>query len=258
MFFLSYSRADQEFALRLATDLRFAGGSIWVDQFDILPSARWDRAVEAALRDANGLLLILSPRSVASENVLDEVSVAIDAHKQIIPVLFEKCVLPLRLSRVQFIDATADYTTAFERCKAAVLGKAWNASGPLEPSDATAPATQTRNRHLPSDAFAAAEDLPAPGARGAVAPPQPAAAPQALAPQTTAPHGAAPAAGEFDTAFLDNVARLLTFHIGPLARHVVTREQRGARDREDLYMRLCARVPAERERGELLRKLRAL
>lgn len=57
-FFLSYARADQEFALRLATDLRFAGGLIWVDQFDIQPSERWDRAVETAVREMAGLLLI--------------------------------------------------------------------------------------------------------------------------------------------------------------------------------------------------------
>ena len=65
-FFLSYARADQEFALRLATDLRFAGCPVWVDQFDIQPSERWDRAVEAAVRETTGLLLILSPRSVVS------------------------------------------------------------------------------------------------------------------------------------------------------------------------------------------------
>jgi TIR domain len=35
--FLSYARADNEFALKLAQDLRAAGVSLWVDQFDIEP-----------------------------------------------------------------------------------------------------------------------------------------------------------------------------------------------------------------------------
>jgi len=33
--FFSYSRADSEFVLKLATDLRNAGIDIWLDQLDI-------------------------------------------------------------------------------------------------------------------------------------------------------------------------------------------------------------------------------
>jgi len=64
-FFLSYSRRDQDFALRLAGDLRSGGASIWIDQVDIRPSDRWDRTVETAVRDCDGIVLILSPRSAA-------------------------------------------------------------------------------------------------------------------------------------------------------------------------------------------------
>lgn len=39
-YFLSYARADGQFALRLAEDLRAAGVDVWVDQFDNLPSQR--------------------------------------------------------------------------------------------------------------------------------------------------------------------------------------------------------------------------
>jgi hypothetical protein len=224
-FFLSYARADEEFALRLATDLRFAGGAIWVDQFDIQPSERWDRAVEAAVREMKGLLLILSPRSMASENVLDEVSVAIDAKKQIIPVMYEKCVLPLRLSRVQFIDATRDYNDAYERCRAAVLGQPWaGQSASAEPGGVAM---------SEKSAFDLSEWSP----------------PLPPAPEPVA---------TFDPAFLEQVAKLLTFHLGPLAKHIVSRDQRGATDRDDLYQRLCERVPAGRERAELRRKLQTL
>jgi hypothetical protein len=50
--FISYSRADGEFALKLANDLRTNGVNIWLDQIDIPPGARWDRAVENALETA--------------------------------------------------------------------------------------------------------------------------------------------------------------------------------------------------------------
>jgi hypothetical protein len=121
-FFLSYSRADQDLALKFANDLKAAGADIWVDQIDIKPSERWDRSVEAGLRDSVGIVLMMSPRSVASENVLDEVSIALDAGKQVIPVLIEACQAPLRLARVQFIDATRDYGAALAQCKTAMGG----------------------------------------------------------------------------------------------------------------------------------------
>jgi hypothetical protein len=120
-FFLSYARADAQFALRLAEDLRTSGFDVWVDQRDILPSQRWDRAIETALSDCAAVIVVLSPRSVASENVLDEVGYAIDRHKDVIPVLFEQCDVPIRINRLQRVDFTSDYQTALERCKS-VLG----------------------------------------------------------------------------------------------------------------------------------------
>ena len=54
-------------------------------------------------------MIILSPKSVESENVLDEVAFAINEGKQIITVLFQVCKIPFRLSRKQYIDFTKDY-----------------------------------------------------------------------------------------------------------------------------------------------------
>ena len=75
-YFLSYSRSDERFALRFAKDLRSRGVAMWVDQLDIRPSEHWDRAIEKAVRDCRGLVVIVSPRSVASDNVADEISYA--------------------------------------------------------------------------------------------------------------------------------------------------------------------------------------
>jgi hypothetical protein len=75
--FFSYSRADSEFALRLAKDLRTAGARLWIDQLDIPPGARWDQSVEQALKCCSAVLVVLSPASVQSENVLDEIHFAL-------------------------------------------------------------------------------------------------------------------------------------------------------------------------------------
>ena len=115
-YFLSYSRADGEFALRFANDLIAAGVSLWVDQYDIRASEHWDNAIERAVRCCEGLIVILSPRSVGSANVADEVAVAIEAGKRVIPILIERCAVPLRMTRMQLIDATTGYDGARRKC----------------------------------------------------------------------------------------------------------------------------------------------
>jgi len=88
---------------------------VWLDQLDIPPGERWDRAVEAALRRSTRLIVILSPASMASENVMDEVSYAIEEKKDIVPVIFEDCERPLRMRRLQYIDFAADYAAALKK-----------------------------------------------------------------------------------------------------------------------------------------------
>jgi hypothetical protein len=117
-YFLSYSRTDQEFALRLAEYVRTRGVRLWVDQLDIRPSEHWDRAIERAVRDCRGLVVVLSPRSVVSDNVADEISFAIDGGKSVLPVMIERCNLPLRIARMQVIDATSNDDRALEACLA--------------------------------------------------------------------------------------------------------------------------------------------
>src|SRR5712692_10434021 len=94
--FFSYSREDTEFAQRLAKDLRASGAAIWLDRLDISPGQQWDHAVENALENSSRLLVILSPSSVGSTNVMDEVSVALEDGKTVIPVLYRDCKIPFR------------------------------------------------------------------------------------------------------------------------------------------------------------------
>lgn len=107
--FISYSREDSEFALRLAQDLKAAGAHVWLDQLDILPGRPWDNAIEQALGEAIQMLIVLSPSSARSENVRNEISYALEQGKIIIPVLYKDCVVPLQLQRAQRIDFRADY-----------------------------------------------------------------------------------------------------------------------------------------------------
>jgi hypothetical protein len=104
--FISYSREDKDFALEFAREMKLAGHSVWLDQLDIPTGARWDDEVESALRECKIFLIILTPASVASENVKDEIGYAIDHGKRMMPVLLKECAVPLRLRRFQYIDFT--------------------------------------------------------------------------------------------------------------------------------------------------------
>ena len=47
-----------------------------------------------------GQSVVLSPRSVTSQNVMDEVSYALEEGKRVVPIVCEDCKVPFRLRRV--------------------------------------------------------------------------------------------------------------------------------------------------------------
>lgn len=116
--FISYSRGDKEFALELARELRSSGFFIWLDQLDIPTGARWDDEVEKALIESEIFMVILTPKSIASNNVKDEIGFAIDSNKRILPVLLENANVPFRLRRFQYVDFTnISYNEGIELAK---------------------------------------------------------------------------------------------------------------------------------------------
>lgn len=104
--FLSYSRANKDFAVKLAKELKAEGFQVWLDQLDIPPGSRWDVEVEKALVECDIFMVIITQASSTSENVLDEIGYAIDTGKRMLPVLLEKTNVPLRLRRFQYVDFT--------------------------------------------------------------------------------------------------------------------------------------------------------
>jgi len=113
--FFSYARADSDFALRVANDLRKAGANIWVDQFDIRPGDKWDQAIERALNDSVQLIVLLSPAANHSDNVMDEVAAALEQRKMVIPALIADCPMPFRLRRLQHVDFRVAYDDAMAK-----------------------------------------------------------------------------------------------------------------------------------------------
>lgn len=112
--FVSYSREDWEFVLRVAKDLKGKGAKVWMDKLDLRPGQCWEREVETALNSCSRMLVILSPASVGSSNVLAEVAFAIEEGKEVIPVLYLECKIPFRLRPFQYADFRTSYDEGFQ------------------------------------------------------------------------------------------------------------------------------------------------
>lgn len=85
-------------------------------------------------------MVILSPDSVRSNNVLDEISYALESGKRVIPVLYQPCEIPFRLRRVQYVNLTDDYGKGVSRLKQALSLEPAHARRPLDPPPPAGPA----------------------------------------------------------------------------------------------------------------------
>jgi len=82
---------------------------------DIRTGQPWDREIQKALIKANSILIILSPSSVDSDNVLNEIYYGMDKGKQIVPIKINECDVPIRLYRLHYIDFSIDYSIALNQ-----------------------------------------------------------------------------------------------------------------------------------------------
>ncbi len=113
--FISYSKTDASFALKLADDLKSAGFKVWIDR-QIGGGERWRTSILQALREANEMIVVLSPNAMQSEWVMHEGSVGSGLQKPIYPVLLEPVhKLPVWMEEVQYVDfVRKDYDNAFQ------------------------------------------------------------------------------------------------------------------------------------------------
>lgn len=114
--FISYSRKDVLFARQLTASLEARGADVWFDQTDIHAGVKWSSAIQQGLREAQAMILIISPDAMASSNVEDEWQYFLDKKKPIIPVLLHPADIHFQLNRIQYIDFAAQtYEAAFEQ-----------------------------------------------------------------------------------------------------------------------------------------------
>ncbi len=93
--FISYSRKDSEQANLLTELLASAGLSVWIDRSSIEAASSWSGEIVDAIDACKALIVMLSPNSVASKNVVREVALATERDKKVLPLDLE----PVTLSR---------------------------------------------------------------------------------------------------------------------------------------------------------------
>ena len=90
--FISYSSKDRAQADQLIELLASAGLSVWIDQSGIEAATSWSRSCRPSM-GAKPFLVLLSPFSILSPNVIKEVSLAAEKRKKILPLDLEPVAL---------------------------------------------------------------------------------------------------------------------------------------------------------------------
>ncbi len=100
--FLSYTHADRDKARLFAEGLEAAGLNVWWD-VTVQLGETFDEATETALRTAGAVVVLWSPRSVASRWVRSEASVAL-RQGTLVPAMIEFCERPVMFELTQTAD----------------------------------------------------------------------------------------------------------------------------------------------------------
>jgi hypothetical protein len=101
--FISYSHKDTDYAHGLANNLQSIGFEIWIDE-RLDYGSQWPLEIQKQLDSCDAFILIMSPRSFASEWVQSELQRAKRKLKPIFPMLLEGDEPWLSIESTQFFD----------------------------------------------------------------------------------------------------------------------------------------------------------
>ncbi|MCL4250171.1 MAG: TIR domain-containing protein [Anaerolineae bacterium] len=114
--FISYSRKQSKFALKLVAFLSNNGIPFWIDTADIVAGRNWTTTIHQGLQECTLMLVVVTPDSMNSVNVQDEWQFFRDENRPIIPLLLEPAELNYRLRGIHYIPFyQEDHEQAFTR-----------------------------------------------------------------------------------------------------------------------------------------------
>lgn len=123
--FVSYSRADTEFALDLVAGLQACGFEAFIDQEDIAPGEPWEQRLGNLIEGADTVVYVLSPDSIVSEHCSWEIAESLRLNKRILPVVWrsvEDTQVPAELSELNytFFSGKQSYASGLRELSAAL------------------------------------------------------------------------------------------------------------------------------------------
>ena len=125
--FVSYSRRDQQFAMKLTVDLENSGAEVWIDQLKIPAGDFFETRIVDAIRKSNFVVVLLSNNSIRSDWVRQEVLTSKTVEKEsgrilLLPGKIDDCSVPSWISDKSFVDFTLSYDAALRQLVLAVGG----------------------------------------------------------------------------------------------------------------------------------------
>src|SRR5262245_235684 len=102
--FLAYARGDaSDLVGKVRAYLEPGGTDAWVDVVDIPAGDDWRLKVETSIRDSDALVLIMTPKALESPHVAEEVRIAQELQKRIVPLAIGDVMPPEWLRRQEYI-----------------------------------------------------------------------------------------------------------------------------------------------------------
>lgn len=109
--FISYSRRDSDFAVKLVDALKALGRDVWIDFEDIPFASEWWEEICTGIDGSEAVIFILSPDSLESKVCGLEVNYATSNQKRLIPIVYRESPresIPSTISHLNWIYFNKD------------------------------------------------------------------------------------------------------------------------------------------------------
>ena len=118
--FISHAHADNQTIERLAEEIEGSGFLCWLDLWELDVGDSIRRRVEDGIKAADWLIVALSSASVKSAWVTQELNMAFvreleERHVFVLPVVLERCEIPLSLRDKFYADLSQDFNAGMQR-----------------------------------------------------------------------------------------------------------------------------------------------
>jgi tetratricopeptide (TPR) repeat protein len=117
--FISYSRKNMAFADRLEAGFKAKGFEPLIDRDEIYAFEDWWKRIQSLIAQADTIVFVLSPDSVASNVCAKEVAYGASLNKRFAPIVFQRVddnLIPEAMARLNFVFF--DDETRFDECLA--------------------------------------------------------------------------------------------------------------------------------------------